>query len=352
VAPNPSVGAVVADESREVIIARGVTQPGGRPHAEAVALAAAGERARGATIYVTLEPCSHQGRAGPCADAIIAAGIKRVVYAIGDPDRRVSGDGAAKLRAAGLAVETGLMADAALSLAAGHITRVTHGRPHVTLKIACAADGSVPRGGDGRPTWVTPPLARELGQLLRAEHDAILVGRQTVLDDDPLLTCRLPGMASRSPLRVVIAHSVLPPAGCRLLATAREVPVWLMTSLAAIGADPEGARAALAAGLRVIEFEATHRQSLADQVGQQLGFDGVTRLLVEGGPATWRSFAAAGLADAVELFQTRDPSGAAGMRPSAVLAALLGEHGLVETERREHEGFIAARFGRRSVASV
>jgi diaminohydroxyphosphoribosylaminopyrimidine deaminase/5-amino-6-(5-phosphoribosylamino)uracil reductase len=351
VAPNPSVGAVVADEAGEIVIARGVTQPGGRPHAEAVALAAAGERARGQTIYVTLEPCSHQGRAAPCSEAIIAAGIKRVVYAVGDPDPRVSGDGAAKLKAAGIAVETGLMAAAARELTVGHITRVLHGRPHITLKIACDAQGQVPRGGAGRPTWVTSPLARELGQLLRAENDAILVGRQTVVDDDPLLTCRLPGMADRSPIRVVLAPSLMPPRDCRLLATAHEVPVWVMTSPAALAADYEGVRSAEAAGARLTEFESGESPPFLGQVLWQLGFDGMTRLLVEGGPRTWRNLASEGLADAVELFQARDPGGSVGKPPPAVLDALLGVHGLVEIARREHDGFIAARFGRTPVAA-
>ena len=195
-APNPSVGAVIADERTGEIIARGWTAPGGRPHAETEAIARAGARARGATMYVTLEPCSHHGVTAPCADAIVDAGLARVVCAIEDPDPRVAGRGLARLRKAGIAVERGLMVEAAHWLAAGHILRVTERRPLVTAKLALDADGSVPRGGAGKPVWATGPAARAAGHLLRARADAILVGRRTVLDDDPLLTCRLPGLAA------------------------------------------------------------------------------------------------------------------------------------------------------------
>ncbi len=207
-APNPSVGAVIADEVSCEVIARGWTAPGGRPHAETEAIARAGARARGATMYVTLEPCSHHGATPPCADAIIRAGIARVVCAVEDPDPRVAGRGLARLRQAGIAVERGMMAGEAHWMAAGHILRVTERRPFVQVKLALGADGSVPRGSQGRPAWVTGPAARAQGHLMRARADAVLVGRQTVIDDDPLLTCRLPGLAHRSPVRVVLARNL------------------------------------------------------------------------------------------------------------------------------------------------
>ena len=212
--PNPAVGAVVVKDG--VIVGRGWTQPGGRPHAEPEALARAGEAARGATLYVTLEPCSHFGKSPPCADAIIAAGIARVVSAIEDPNPEVAGQGHARLRAAGIAVDVGLGAAEAARDHAGHFRRIRDKRPHVILKLAVSADDKI--GAAGRkPVAITGEAARTRVHLLRAQCDAILVGIGTVLADDPLLTCRLPGMEARSPVRVVLdralAHSRHQPAG-------------------------------------------------------------------------------------------------------------------------------------------
>ena len=176
---------------------------GGRPHAEAHALVRAGARARGQTMYVTLEPCSHHGRTPPCANAIIAAGMRRVVCAIEDPNPEISGRGLAVLRAAGVAVDLGLCAEEARWMAAGHILRMTRDRPFVQLKIAVSGDGLI-APGDGAPRWVTGPEARQLAHILRARADAILVGRKTVADDNPELTCRLPGLEARSPRRVIL----------------------------------------------------------------------------------------------------------------------------------------------------
>ena len=182
-APNPSVGAVIADEATGEVIARGLTRPGGRPHAETQALERAGERARGATLYVTLEPCAHHGKTPPCADAVIAAGIRRVVIGAGDPDPRVAGEGSARMRAAGILVETGLLADEADWVTRGHILRVTEQRPFVQLKMALSAEGHVPRGKGGAPKFVTGAEARAAGHLLRAEADAILVGSGTFISE-------------------------------------------------------------------------------------------------------------------------------------------------------------------------
>src|SRR5712672_460045 len=225
--PNPAVGAVVVKDG--VIVGRGWTQPGGRPHAEPEALGRAGEAARGATLYVTLEPCSHVGKSPPCADAIIAAGIARVVSAIEDPNPEVAGQGHAKLRAAGIAVDVGLNAAEAAHDHAGHFRRVRDKRPHVILKLAVSPDGKIAAAGR-MPVAITGEAARTRVHLLRAQCDAILVGIGTVLADDPLLTCRLPGMDARSPVRVVLDRALRIPGTSRLVHSARQTPLWVMTS--------------------------------------------------------------------------------------------------------------------------
>src|SRR6266566_5264601 len=228
--PNPAVGAVVTKDG--VIVGRGWTQPGGRPHAETEALGRAGKAARGATLYVSLEPCSHHGKSPPCADAIIAAGIARVVSALEDPNPKVAGQGHARLALHGLYVETGIGCEAALLAHAGHIRRIRHGRPHITLKLAASADGKAGLSGR-RPIAITADPARDRVHLLRAMNDAILIGIGTALADDPMLTCRLPGMASYSPVRVVLDCRLrLPPAG-RLGRSACETPVWVVAGQAA-----------------------------------------------------------------------------------------------------------------------
>lgn len=299
-APNPAVGAVIVDAARDVVVARGWTQPGGRPHAEVEALVRAGTAARGATLYVTLEPCSHHGRTPPCADAAIAAGIARVVVGIEDPDPRVAGRGLARLVAAGIAVERFVRAEEADWVTRGHILRVTERRPLVQLKLALDATGGAPRGVAGQPVWVTGDAARRMGHLLRAEADAILVGRGTVEDDDPALTCRLPGAADRSPVRVVLSGTGALPAQSRLLATAREVPLWVVVA----GDAPEDVRQALAAaGAVVIPARRVDGTLWLPDVLESLVARGVTRLLVEGGPSVWHAFDRAGLVDEVALFQ-------------------------------------------------
>lgn len=306
VAPNPSVGAVIADEATGEVIARGWTQTGGRPHAETEALGRAGARARGATMYVTLEPCSHHGKTGPCAQAIIDAGVKRVVVAIADPDPRVAGRGVAMLREAGIQVATGAMAEQARWSTLGHILRITEARPFVQLKLALGADGAVPRGDRGQPAWVTSAEARAHGTMLRAEADAILVGARTIVDDDPLLTCRLPGLAERSPVRVVLSSGLHVPVQARVFATAREVPTWVLTADAA-GADRQRLSDL---GVDVITVAPSGPLEIGD-VLTALADEGVTRLLVEGGPTVWRAFSDAGLVDEVVVFQARGGDGGA-----------------------------------------
>lgn len=293
-APNPAVGAVIADEATGEVIARGWTQPGGRPHAETEAIRRAGDRARGATLFVTLEPCAHFGKTPPCADAIITARLNRVVVGTGDPDPRTAGEGIAKLRAAGIPVTQNVLEPEARWLTLGHILRVTQKRPFVTLKIATGADGRITPGDGTSPRWVTGPEARAAGHLLRAEADAILVGAGTLRADDPDLTCRLPGLANRSPVRVVLAgRAPLNPAA-KLLASAANVPVLIVRAGAALPSDHDLA----ATGAEVIELP----DSSIGAILAQLASRGITRLLVEGGLAVWRSFAEAGLVDEVALF--------------------------------------------------
>jgi diaminohydroxyphosphoribosylaminopyrimidine deaminase/5-amino-6-(5-phosphoribosylamino)uracil reductase len=216
--PNPAVGAVVVKDG--VIVGRGWTQLGGRPHAEVEALRRAGDAARGATLYVTLEPCSHYGKSPPCADAVIAAGISRVASALEDPNPEVAGTGHARLRAAGITVEVGIGAEEARRDHAGHIRRMRDDRPQVTLKLAVSADGKA--GAAGRkPVAITGEAVRDRVHLLRAQSDAIMIGIGTALVDDPLLTCRLPGMEKNSPVRIVLDSSLRLPLGSRLVKTAR-----------------------------------------------------------------------------------------------------------------------------------
>jgi diaminohydroxyphosphoribosylaminopyrimidine deaminase/5-amino-6-(5-phosphoribosylamino)uracil reductase len=307
--PNPAVGAVVVKDG--VIAGRGWTQPGGRPHAEPDALKRAGEAARGATLYVTLEPCSHVGKSPPCVDAVIAAGIARVVSAIEDPNPEVAGQGHAKLRAAGIVVDVGLHAAEAAHDHAGHFRRIRDHRPHVILKLAVSADDKIGAAGH-KPVAITGEAARTRVHLLRAQCDAILVGIGTVLADDPVLTCRLPGMEARSPVRVVLDRSLRIPGGSRQVQSARETPLWVMTS------DLSEAPAAVklgAAGAQVIRVAANSTPSRLDlaAVLHALSEKGISRLMVEGGARVASSFVSAGMVDEVWLLRGPQAVGADGV---------------------------------------
>lgn len=329
-APNPAVGAVIVDEASDEVIARGWTQPGGRPHAETEALRRAGPRARGATMYVTLEPCSHHGGTPPCADALVEAGLSRVVVGIEDPDPRVAGRGLDRLRAAGISVTRGVRSVEADWVTRGHILRVSERRPFVQLKLALAADGSVPRGEAGQPVWVTGPEARAHGHLLRAMTDAILVGRQTVADDDPELNCRLPGLGARSPRRVVLARDLDIALDCKLVRTARDVPVIVFCRRNAVS---ERRSALEGLGCNIVPVREVDGALWLPAVTEALAARNVTRLLVEGGPAVWRSFARAGFVDEVVAFQARD--GAAPAASSPPLGAFLPGVDLALAARRK-----------------
>ena len=290
--PNPAVGCVIVDRGR--VVGRGWTQPGGRPHSETEALGRAGEAARGATAYVSLEPCCHWGRTPPCTDALIAAGIRRVSVALEDPDPRVAGAGVRRLRAAGLDVETGLCKAEAAEINAGFLCRLRNGRPLVTLKLATSLDGRIATGR-GESQWISGPPARARAHALRAAHDAIMVGTGTALADDPQLTCRLPGLAHRSPVRVVVDRHLRIPPTMRLISDARGVPTWVLTLPSA---DPGRRKALLSAGATVIDIDPgpDGNGSLAAALAA-LGERGITRLLVEGGGRLAAAFARAGLVD-------------------------------------------------------
>lgn len=329
-APNPSVGAVIVASTATgpLVVGRGVTHPGGRPHAERVALDRAGEAARGATMYVTLEPCSHHGRTSPCSQAIVEAGIARVVSAIEDADPRVRGQGHAQLRAAGIAVEVGLGEAEAFRQHRGHFLRVTEGRPAVQVKLAQTADGIAAR--PGTRLMITGRAANDRVHLMRAHADAIMVGVGTVLADDPQLTVRLPGMDEQSPLRIVVDSALRTPLTAGLVQTAGAWPTWIIaTETAPVGAEKE----LRAAGVEVMRVAAgpEGRVDLAAML-QLFGSLGLTRILCEGGPALAEALARADLVDEVTLITASHAydgheAGIAALGP-ALAAALAGEGAL------------------------
>ena len=307
--PNPAVGAVLVKHG--VIVGCGWTQPGGRPHAEVEALRGAGAKARGATLYVTLEPCSHYGKSPPCADAVIATGVVRVVSAMDDPNPEVSGQGHARLRAAGITVETGLCAREAASDHAGHLRRVRDHRPHVILKLAVSSDDRI-GAADRAPIAITGESSRMRVHLLRAECDAILVGIGTVLSDDPQLTCRSPGAEARSPVRVVLDSALRIPIDSRLVYSARQTPLWLIASETAEAAAAARLSAAGAEVIRLASAASAPRHDLKP-VLRKLSERGITRLMVEGGGRVASAFIAANLVDEIWLFRGADAIGAGGV---------------------------------------
>jgi diaminohydroxyphosphoribosylaminopyrimidine deaminase / 5-amino-6-(5-phosphoribosylamino)uracil reductase len=289
--PNPAVGCVILNEGR--VVGRGWTQKGGRPHAETEALARAGAAARGGAAYVSLEPCNHHGKTPPCAEALIAAGVSRVVAAVEDPDPRVSGRGMASLRDAGIIVETGLCAAEAAELNAGFFCRVALGRPLVTVKLATSLDGRIATA-TGESRWITGPAARQRAHLLRATHDAVLIGTGTALADDPQLTCRLPGLDDRSPVRIVIDRTLRLPATLRLFTEATAVPTWVATYASS---DPARQAALVEQGVKIIAVESGSGGADLTLLLQRLGDEGLTRLLVEGGGQLAAALLRAGLVD-------------------------------------------------------
>lgn len=294
--PNPSVGCVIVQAGR--VVGRGVTQPGGRPHAEAQALAMAGPAARGADAYVTLEPCNHTGQTPPCTEALIAAGIARVIVAGSDPDRRVDGAGIDRLRAAGLEVVTGVLTAEADAMQAGFLHRVREGRPLVTLKLASTLDGRIAtRGGESQ--WITGAAAREAAHALRGRHDAVMAGVGTVAADDPLLTCRIPGFRTIPVVRVVVDSHLRTRLTAQLVATAMTDPTWIIHR----GGVPADRRSAFTrAGVRLCDVPGGERGVDLGAGLQALGASGLTRLLVEGGAQLAAGLLRDGLVDRIAWF--------------------------------------------------
>ena len=275
--PNPSVGCVIVKDGR--VIGRATTAQGGRPHAEPQALAMAGSAARGATAYVTLEPCCFHGRTPPCTDALVAAGIARVVVGVRDPDPRVNGAGLARLRAAGITVDEAVLQDAAEDVVAGFFSRIRRGRPLVTLKLASTLDGRIATR-TGQSQWITGEPARRMAHALRGRNDAVLVGVGTVLADNPDLTCRIPGFKSAAMVRVVADSHLRMPLTARLVATAASAPTWVLTR---DSVDPHRVAAFEAAGVAIIRVgDSSAGVDLAHGL-RVLAERGITRLLVEGG---------------------------------------------------------------------
>jgi len=308
--PNPAVGALIVrfDGGQPFVIARGFTAKGGRPHAETEAILAAGEAARGATTYVTLEPCAHHGKTPPCANAIIKAGIARAVVAVEDPNPLVKGHGISLMREAGIEVTLGVGARDALITHAGHFRRMLDGRPHVILKIAVSSDGKT--GEEGRrPANISCSASRAEAHMMRAISDAILVGSGTVIADDPMLNCRLPGMEDRSPIRVVLDGNLRLPLTSKLVQTAREIPLWV---LAGESASKGAERKLVEAGAEVIRVpeKASGKMDLHAAMGA-LGERRITRVLVEGGPILSATLLRADLIDEAVVVQSPQPLGAA-----------------------------------------
>jgi len=305
-APNPSVGCVIVQGDR--IVGRGVTAPGGRPHAERLALAQAGEAARGATAYVTLEPCAHHGATPPCTGALIAAGVARVVAPFDDTDPRVAGQGFAMLRAAGVAVTTGVLAREAAWDHAGFLLRNAEGRPRVTLKLAASFDGRIATAS-GHSQWITGAQARRAVHAMRARHDAVMVGAGTARADDPMLTVRGMG-ARRQPVRVVVSRRLDLPLTSQLAQSVGEVPLWLCHG---DGLDPALSAAWEGLGARLLPCAVVAGQVEPGALLRALGAAGLTRVLCEGGGALAASLMSAGLVDELVGFTAGLAIGAEGL---------------------------------------
>lgn len=309
--PNPAVGCVIVQDG--VVVGRAHTRPGGRPHAETEALRQAGSRAAGATAYVTLEPCDHHGVTPPCSLALIEAGIGRVVVALTDPDPRVSGAGIARLRAAGLAVDVGPGEAEARTINAGFLKRIEAGRPLFTWKTATTLDGRIATAA-GESRWITGAPARAHAHRLRASHDAILIGSGTAMTDRPLLTCRLPGLEGRKPVRIVGDGRLRLPLDSPLVATAHDHPTWVLTA-----ADADGDKVAALENKGVVVLRVSRRSDGLDlaEAAHLLGARGLTRVLVEGGAQLAAGLLRARLVDAIAWFRAASVIGGDGTSAAA-----------------------------------
>ena len=322
--PNPAVGCVIVDAAGH-IVGRGWTQEGGRPHGETQALARAGGLARGASAYVSLEPCAHHGQTGPCAQALIDAGVSRVVSAVEDPDPCVSGKGHAMLVAAGLEVRTGVLQAQAKTLNEGFFSRLQIGRPMVTLKLATTLDGKIALPS-GKSQWITGEVARAHVHLVRSQHDAVMVGIGSALADDPELSCRMPGVNHSRLARIVVDSKARLPAASKMVRSADKQPVWLLSAAA------KAAEALATLNVKVLPVPAGADGVDLQAALQALGHQGLTRVLVEGGAGLASSLLKSGLVD--RLLWYRAPT-LMGEGLSAV--ASLGPSGLGDLPRFDHE---------------
>lgn len=328
---NPSVATLIVRDkgSGPVIVGRGVTAIGGRPHAETEALAEAGALARGATAYVTLEPCAHHGRTPPCADALVAAGVARVVGAATDPDSRVSGRGYAILRAAGIAVTETVLAEEAADAMAGYLTRSMKKRPEVILKLAVSSDGMIGRRGGGQVA-ITGDVARRQVHMMRADADAVLIGIGTALEDDPELTVRLPGLAARSPARIVLDRQARLPATSKLARAAHQVPLLIA---ACSEADTTRKAALEEAGAKFLATETYDGLVALPELLEDLAAQGMSTVMVEGGAETARSFLSEDLVDRIVLFEGPEAIGESGIASPLMRAAMPERFRLVREAR-------------------
>lgn len=309
-APNPAVGALVVKDG--VIVARGWTRPGGRPHGETEALRGAGSQAKGATLYVSLEPCSHHGQTPPCTDAIIAAGISRVVYAVSDPDPRACGRAARILEDAGIAVTANVLSEEAKRGHLGHFLCVSEKRPMVTLKLAVTADGYAAAGqGSEARLLITGKPANGLVHVMRAMHDAILIGVGTALADDPLLTVRIMGAGDRKPLRIVLDTDLKLPLDSRLIETAARIPL-LVIGAEGVAEERAARLGAAHAEAALVRRDAAGRLDLLAAL-RLLAAHGLTRILCEGGPQIAAAMIAQKLADEVVILTSPKPVGQKGI---------------------------------------
>ncbi len=313
--PNPSVGCVLVKDG--IIIATARTADGGRPHAETIALASAGDAARGATAYVSLEPCAHYGKTPPCAQALIDAGIARVVFGAIDPDSRVSSQGFTMLEAAGVTVEK-LLLPAAAGSHRGFFSRIQKNRPHVTMKLATSLDGQI-ADANGQSQWITAPRARAHGHLLRYQSDAILTGIGTVLADDPMLNVRLPGLAHPRLVRIVADRNLRLPLNSQIVCTAEQEPVWIITTPEGIEQQASHATELRERGVNMIALEAISPASILTALAEA----GITRLLVEAGPTLSTAFIADHRVDTLYWYRAPITLGGAGNPAIAALDCAL-----------------------------
>lgn len=309
--PNPAVGALLLDQAGHVV-GTGTTAKGGRPHAETIAISEAGASAKGGILYVSLEPCAHQGQTPPCTDAIIAAGIQRVVCPISDPDTRVAGNGFQKLQDAGIEVTRGILVNEANRIAIGHISRVTRGRPHLQLKLAISADGFIGRAGDGQVA-ITGDVSRNYVHRMRAMSDAILVGRGTVEVDNPDLRCRLLGCGDLSPVRVILDSGLKLSLESKLVKTAKDVPVWVFSGP---NIDKNRHETMSSLGVKIEPIEQINGGKLdLNKVLVSLGQNGITRLMVEGGSILSGALLDGDFIDELVVFESRLEIGKNGILP-------------------------------------